>query len=68
MKKIWDLLNGNKTIIFNTTAGLLQYAVANQLLADSSGIKWTIGVLFTLGGGSLIHHAKKGYFKRNKGQ
>jgi hypothetical protein len=67
MKKTWDWLNGNKTIIFNTSASVLQQMVLSDIVPGSKGVKFTIGVLFVLGGGSLVHHIKKGYFSRKKG-
>ena len=66
--KFWKYLDGNKTIICMTSASILQMAVQNDILNDSNGLKFIINVLMLLGGGSLIHHAKKGYFKQNKGQ
>jgi len=65
--KTWNFLNGNKTIIFNTTAAILQYGVNHKLINDSPEVQWTIGICFVLGGGSLIHHIKKGYFTTKKG-
>jgi hypothetical protein len=67
MKKTWDWLNGNKTIIFNTSAALLQQMVLSDIVTETKGVKFTIGVLFVFGGGSLAHHIKKGFFSRKKG-
>jgi hypothetical protein len=68
LQKAWKFLNGNKTIIFSTTAAILQYGVNNNMLHNSTGMKWSIGICFVLGGGSLIHHISKGYFSTKKGE
>ena len=67
MKKIWKYLNGNKTIICMTCATILQQAIQYNVLSDSNGINFAINILLLLGGGSLAHHVKKGYFGQNKG-
>ena len=67
LKKAWSFLDGNKTIIFNSSAAILQQAVLSDIIEPTKGVKFTIGLLFTFGGGSLFHHIKKGYFSRKKG-
>ena len=67
MKKAWEFLNGNKTIICMTTATVLQQAVQYGLINESNGVNFAIGLSITLGTGSLGHHLKKGYFTRKKG-
>lgn len=66
LKKTWDYLNGNKTIICMTTATILQQAINAGILSDSKALSFAIGVSITLGTGSLAHHVKKGYFRANK--
>ena len=68
MKKVWNFLNGNKTIICLTSATILQQAVNYNLINDSNGIQFAIGLSLTLGGGALGHHIKKGYFTTRKGE
>ena len=67
MKRVWEFLNGNKTIICMTASTMLQQAVKYDIVPESKGISFAIGITMTLGGGSLFHHAKKGYFTRKKG-
>jgi hypothetical protein len=68
LKNIWDWADGNKTIICMSTATLLQQAVKYDLLPDSKGLNFLIGIAITFGTGSLGHHIKKGYFSKNKGR
>jgi hypothetical protein len=68
MKRIWNFLNGNKTIIFLGAYTALTEAVKAGILNDSSGVKFTIGMFLALGGGAAVHHAKKGYFSVKKGE
>ena len=67
MKKAWDFINGNKTIIFMTSATVLQQAMQYGIINESKGLNFAIGLSLTLGGGSLFHHYKKGYFTTKKG-
>jgi len=67
MKKLFKILNGNKTIICLTISTVLEQAIKYEVLNNNKYIQFTIGILVLLGGGSLMHHAKKGYFKQNKG-
>ena len=67
MKKIWNFLDGNKTIICLSTATILQQAINTGILSDSKGFQFTIGITLALGGGALGHHIKKGYFTTKKG-
>lgn len=64
MKKIWRYLNGNKTII----CLILWSCIEAGLIPITGG--WYILVKIILGaltGGSLVHHMKKGYFSKKKG-
>ena len=57
MKKIWDFLNGNKTIIGTFILLLLEKFGDQWMSADLlSVITWTI---VTLTSASLAHHVKK---------
>jgi len=67
MKKILSILNGNKTIICLTLATVLQKAIEFDIINNSNYMQFTLNLLLLLGSGSLLHHAKKGYFKQNKG-
>ena len=67
MKNVWKFLNGNKTIICMTTATVLQQAVSYGIINGSKELSFVIGVSMVLGGGSLGHHIKKGYFRKSKG-
>lgn len=67
MKKLWNILNGNKTIICSGTAALIQEGIRQGVIHDSKGLQFAISIILILGGGALIHHAKKGYFNSNKG-
>jgi hypothetical protein len=66
-KQIWKFLDGNKSIICLGTATVLQQAIKYDLINDSKMIQFTIGLTLVLGGGSIWHHAKKGYFSGKKG-
>lgn len=65
--KLFKILNGNKTIVCLSLATILQQAIEYDIINNSNYIQFTLKVLLLLGGGSLMHHAKKGYFKQNKG-
>ena len=57
MKKIWDFLNGNKTIIGTFILLLLEKFGDQWMSADLlSVITW---IVVTLTGASLAHHVKK---------
>jgi len=62
VKKIWQMLNGNKTIIAST---LLLIAANVPIPEPYRSI--IIGILSLLGTGSLAHHVQKGYFRTDKG-
>jgi len=64
LKQLWDYLNGHKTIIFTTAVIVMQQAVKYDILEDSKGVNFAIGLTMTLGGGSLAHHVKKGLKKK----
>jgi len=67
MKKAWQFLNGNKTIIcFTAVTALEQAARVGWIDGNSSGVRFSIGICIALGGLSLGHHAKKGYFTTKK--
>jgi len=66
MKKTWQFLNGNKTIICLGAATILQEAVKYGVIGDSKSIQFSISICLILGGGALGHHIKKGYFSTKK--
>jgi len=61
-KRIWQILNGNKTII----ASMLLLIATNVPIPEPFK-SIIVGILSLLGGGALAHHAVKGYFSPNKG-
>jgi hypothetical protein len=66
LKKIWDWINGNKTII-----GSLLLAASgqwgSQVIPNQNLLTLINGVIVLLTGASLVHHVKKGYFTTKKG-
>jgi hypothetical protein len=68
LQNTWNWLNGNKTIICMTAATVLQQAMKYEIVPDSKGWNFAIGLFITIGTGSLGHHIKKGYFTKNKGR
>lgn len=68
LKNFWNIIEGNKTIICMTTATVLQQAIKYDIINDSKGLQFAIGLSITFGGGSLWWHAKKGFFSKNKGK
>lgn len=68
MKTFWKYIDGNKTIICFGVATLLQQALKYDIIKDSNVLQFIIGTFLLLGGGSLGHHVKKGYFSTKKGQ
>jgi hypothetical protein len=62
-KRIWAILNGNKTIIMST---LLLIATNVPIPEPYKAI--IVGLLGLLGGGALAHHIEKGYFTQEKGK
>lgn len=67
MKSLIKIINGNKTIICLSVYSIMEQAIKFDVLRPNKYIQFTMAVLLLLGGGSLMHHAKKGYFKQNKG-
>jgi len=63
LKRIWQILNGNKTIISST---LLLIATNVPIPEPYKTI--IVGILTLLAGGSLAHHVQKGYFTSDKGK
>jgi len=63
VNKLWNYLDGHKTVIFMTAATIMQQAVNYDVINDSKGVNFVIGLTLTLGGGSLAHHVKKGLKK-----
>lgn len=64
LKQFWDYINGHKTIIFLTAATVMREAVNYDLVNDSKGVSFAIVITTVLGGGSLVHHVKKGLKKK----
>lgn len=64
MKKIWNFLNGNKTIICAFVWLLLSKGLIPISPEWQSVIEW---VLMAATGGSLAHHVQKGYLTAEKG-
>jgi hypothetical protein len=62
-KKIWKILEGNKTIIGSITLNIL------VLIPISEPYKTiVIGIITLLTGAALKSHIDKGFFNQNKGQ
>lgn len=61
MKKLWNYLNGKKTLIFMTAVAIMDQAIQFEILPDSDKIKFIISILALLGGFSWGHKAKKAY-------
>lgn len=64
LTKIWNYLNGNKTIICAFIWLLVSKDIINLSPEWESVLEW---ILITLTGGSFAHHVKKGYLKKEKG-
>jgi hypothetical protein len=63
LKKIWKILNGNKTLICTSLLALLEkFPIIPEPYKTI-----IITILTVLGGASLIHHVQKGYFTPEKG-
>jgi hypothetical protein len=62
LKKFWDILDGNKTIIGSMTLAILQPIPIPEPYKTVS-----IVVVCLLTGLSLKDHIDKGFFKANKG-
>lgn len=65
MKKIWEWLDGNKTIIGEFLLLLLSQSFAQDWFNPElmTLIKW---IIVTLTGASLVHHVAKGKFTTKK--
>jgi hypothetical protein len=61
---IWNYLNGNKTIICTFIWILISKDIIHVTPEWQSVIEWILG---TLTGGSFVHHIKKGYLQKSKG-
>ena len=62
LKKIWQMLNGNKTII----ASMLLLVATNVPIPEPYR-SIIIGILTLLTGGAAAHHVAKGYLRTDKG-
>lgn len=62
--EIWDRANGNKTIFFLILVNLIE---AGLIVLPDPWSKIVLVTLYTLTGGSAIHHFKKGYGRKDKG-
>lgn len=67
MKTFWKIIDGNKTIICWSIPVILDQAVKYNIIDNTKFIQFIVGLFTVLGGGALYHHAKKGYFSKNKG-
>jgi hypothetical protein len=63
LKKFWDIINGNKTIIGSVTLLILQAIPIPEPYKSIS-----LGVVSLLTGAAFTSHVKKGYFREDKGQ
>jgi hypothetical protein len=61
MKKLWQFLNGNKTIICLFLLSLISQPFITGHL-DPSFLEYLKWILTALSGGSLFDHLRKGYF------
>jgi hypothetical protein len=61
-KKVWDALNGNKTIIGLLTLNVLEYVPIGEPWKSIVTV-----VVSALTGASAAHHIQKGYFRTDKG-
>lgn len=64
-KKIWNYIDGHKTVIFMTTASVLQQMQHYEIIPDKKGWNFAIGLIVVLGGGSLGHRVKKKFKKKS---
>ena len=65
-KTIWLWLDGKKTIILFGFGTMINEAVGEGLLPDSSWIRWVSRCLLVFGGVTAYDHAKSGKFKKCK--
>lgn len=59
LKKLWKLLDGNKTIICSVGLAALE---AGLIPLTGGWYAFVKTILIVGGGASLLHHVKKGYF------
>ena len=62
LKKIWQMLNGNKTVICS-----MLLLIATNVPIPEPYKTIIVGLLSLLGTGSLAHHISKGYLRTDKG-
>lgn len=66
MKKVWEWLNGNKTIICAVLLSLIsQPFIAEHIQPEL--LEWIKWILTGLGAGSLADHIRKGFFSKYVG-
>jgi hypothetical protein len=63
LKKFWNVLNGNKTIIGSMILVVLQAVPIPELYKTIS-----MSIVTLLTGAALTSHIQKGFFKYDKGQ
>lgn len=63
LKKFWNMLNGNKTIIGSIALNVLYFVPIPEPYKQISVL-----VISLLTGAALTSHIKKGYFGQDKGQ
>ena len=67
MKKIWDYINGNKTIICLFIVAVISQPFIQGFINNPALVEfltWLFGALAT---GSFAHHVAKGYLGDEKG-
>lgn len=68
MKKIWDYLAGNKTIICLFIVSVLSQPYIQGLINNAKLVEFLIWAFGALAAGSFVDHVRKGYFSSGKGQ
>ena len=68
LKRLWDRLNGNKTIISSTLVAIIQSLINYGLLQETDFIRWLLYILGAVAVGSLGHHLTKKPFSENYGK
>lgn len=66
-KEIYLRIDGSKALISWGISAMLQQAVQVGIIDKTKFIQWLIGIFMTFGATATIHHAKKGYFSKHKG-
>ena len=67
LRKIWDWLDGNKTIICSVIVAVLSQNYIKQFVEPGLH-EFLLWLFIALGTGALFHHIKKGYLSTDKGK